>query len=228
MSEKELPELVVDAQGLLPVVAQEAGTGEVLMLAYANREALERTLQTGFAHYFSRSRLALWKKGESSGHLQRVREVRYDCDADTLLYLVEQEGPACHTGAHSCFFRAIGAKESSTLSPQSSALETAAILDRIYRVILDRKRTLPADSYVAALLQKGKDAVLKKVAEEAGELILSAKGDQREAIIWEAADLWFHTLVALAEAGITPAEVYGELGRRFGKRGKPKESPHGG
>jgi phosphoribosyl-ATP pyrophosphohydrolase/phosphoribosyl-AMP cyclohydrolase len=214
MSDKTLPELpglIVDAQGLLPVVAQEATTGEVLMLAYANREALERTLETGFAHYFSRSRLALWKKGESSGHLQRVREVRYDCDADTLLYLVEQEGPACHTGARSCFFR--------VLQKTGESGETAAILDRIYRVILDRKQTLPADSYVASLLRKGKDAVLKKVAEEAGELILSAKGDRREAIIWEAADLWFHTLVALAEAGITPAEVYGELGRRFGKRG---------
>lgn len=221
MSDKELPELVFDAQGLLPVVAQEAGTGEVLMLAYANREALERTLQTGFAHYFSRSRRTLWKKGESSGHLQRVREVRYDCDADALLYLVEQEGLACHTGASSCFFRVIHRDPSGT----EGSVETVSpdILDRIYRVILDRKKTLPADSYVAALLQKGKDAVLKKVAEEAGELILSAKGDQREAIIWEAADLWFHTLVALAEAGIAPAEVYGELGRRFGKKGKPKK-----
>ncbi len=220
MSDQALPELVVDAQGLLPVVAQEAGTGEVLMLAYANREALERTLQTGFAHYYSRSRQTLWKKGESSGHLQRVREVRYDCDADTLLYLVEQEGPACHTGAHSCFFRVLRETgESGVRSQESGETAAAEILDRIYRVILDRKKTLPADSYVAALLQKGKDAVLKKVAEEAGELILSAKGDQREAIIWEAADLWFHTLVALADAGITPAEVYDELGRRFGKKG---------
>jgi phosphoribosyl-ATP pyrophosphohydrolase/phosphoribosyl-AMP cyclohydrolase len=199
------PTLRYNAKGLVPAIIQDAATGEVLTLAYMNAEAFKRTLATGQTHFWSRSRNALWHKGATSGNVQTVRAIRIDCDADTVLITVDPAGPACHTGARSCFARPRrGAKP--TIGP--------GVLEAIYRVILERKRRPRRDSYVAALLAKGPDAILKKIAEESGEVILSAKNRKRGAIVWEVADLWFHTLVMLGAVGIPPSAVFEELNRR--------------
>jgi phosphoribosyl-ATP pyrophosphohydrolase/phosphoribosyl-AMP cyclohydrolase len=202
-----------DAAGLIPAVVQERGSGRVLMLAYMNRESLERTLKTGFTHFFSRSRRTLWKKGETSGHTQRVASVRLDCDGDALVVEVEQTGPACHTGAPTCFFRRV---EGERLAPDPDG--GGAVLDRVYRVIQDRKAHPVKGSYVASLFAGGVDHILKKVAEEAGEVLLASKNGERDQIVWETADLWFHTLVALGHHDIPPAAIYDELTRRFTNR----------
>jgi phosphoribosyl-ATP pyrophosphohydrolase/phosphoribosyl-AMP cyclohydrolase len=160
-----LPDLDVlqfNAQGLIPAIVQDVTTGQVLMLAYMNRQALEQTLATGLAHYWSRSRATLWQKGETSGHIQRVRDIRYDCDADTLLVSVEQAGAACHTGERSCFFRQLSDHSHATPLPVAEGL-----LQQLYEVILERKQRAPQDSYVASLMARGQDQILKKVIEEA-------------------------------------------------------------
>ena len=202
-----------DAAGLVPAIVQERASGRVLMLAYMNRESLERTLKTGFTHFFSRSRRTLWKKGETSGHTQRVVSVRLDCDGDALVVEVEQTGPACHTGAPTCFFRRV---EGERLAPDPDG--GGAVLDRVYRVIQDRKAHPVEGSYVASLFAGGVDRILKKVAEEAGEVLLACKNGERDQIVWETADLWFHTLVALGHHDIPPAAIYDELARRFTSR----------
>jgi phosphoribosyl-ATP pyrophosphohydrolase/phosphoribosyl-AMP cyclohydrolase len=213
-----------DANGLIPAIAQDAENGQVLMLAYMNAEALARTLETGLAHYYSRSRGRLWRKGEESGHVQRVRAIRYDCDEDTLLLEVKQEVAACHTGHRSCFFRELpdagrGAREASERRfDPAMVYRGLGILAEIYAVIQDRRARPPEGSYVAGLLSKGPDQALKKLAEEAAEVLLAAKGENREHIIYEMADLWFHSLVVLAQHEIRPEEIAQELGRRFGKR----------
>lgn len=226
--------------GLVPAVAVDAVTGQVLMLAYVNREALEATLRTGHATYFSRSRGRLWMKGETSGNVQRVREVRIDCDGDALLFVVDQRGTgACHTGEWSCFFRSLGgqpgwAKGPASLEPeglgaQEGVLYDARILDRLRAVIRDRRLHPRSGSYTSSLFERGIDTVLKKVAEESGEVILAAKGvdDLKkgqadpprlgrayDALAWEAADLLYHLLVALEAAELPPEAVWRELARR--------------
>jgi phosphoribosyl-ATP pyrophosphohydrolase/phosphoribosyl-AMP cyclohydrolase len=201
-------------QELIPAIVQDVASGQVLMLAYMNREAIQTTLATGVAHYWSRSRAKLWRKGETSGHTQYVREIRYDCDADTLLMRVEQVGVACHTGQRSCFFRSLFE------SPQHTNLQgPEAILSQIYEVILERKQRAPQESYVASLMARGQDQVLKKIAEEAAEVVMASKDGQPQAIIHEVADLWFHSIVALGWHSIPPQEVLEELQRRFGKSG---------
>jgi phosphoribosyl-ATP pyrophosphohydrolase/phosphoribosyl-AMP cyclohydrolase len=213
-----------DANGLIPAIAQDAENGQVLMLAYMNAEALARTLETGLAHYYSRSRGRLWQKGEESGHVQRVRAIRYDCDEDTLLLEVEQEVAACHTGHRSCFFRDLSRAGGGAMEASEQRFDPAmvyrglGILAEIYAVIQDRRARLPEGSYVAGLLSKGPDQALKKVAEEAAEVLLAAKGENREQLIYEMADLWFHSLIVLAQHEIRPEEIAQELGRRFGKR----------
>lgn len=207
-------ELQFDAQGLIPAIVQDAVTGQVLMLAYMNRIAIEKTLETGLAHYWSRSRSQLWRKGETSGHIQHVRDIRYDCDADTLLLLVEQEGVACHTGERSCFFHRLPGSPSTAEVPG-----TETLLHTIYTVILERQQRSPRESYVAALMARGQDQVLKKVVEEAAEVVLASKNDCAEEILYEMADLWFHSLVALAWHHLPPQGVLQELQRRFGKSG---------
>jgi phosphoribosyl-ATP pyrophosphohydrolase/phosphoribosyl-AMP cyclohydrolase len=208
-------------QGLIPAVVQEATTGQVLMLAYMNLEALERTLATGLVHYWSRSRAELWQKGETSGHTQRLRDLRYDCDADALLVSVEQEGVACHTGEPSCFFQRFGGTPESMPLPVSEGL-----LQRIYAVVQDRKKRTPQESYVASLMARGQDQVLKKVIEEAAEVLMASKDGGREAIVHEMADLWFHALVVLGWHDISPHEVLRELQHRFGKSGlRTHQSP---
>ena len=217
----DLSELQFGDQGLLPVIVQDVVTGQVLMLAYMNREALEKTLETGSAHYWSRSRSKLWHKGESSGHIQHVRDIRYDCDADSLLLLVEQEGVACHTGERSCFFRRLSGSPDKAESPVAEVL-----LHNLYEVILERRQRPPQESYVASLMARGQDQVVKKVVEEAAEVALASKNGRSEEILYEMADLWFHSLVALAWHRLPPQGVLQELRHRFGKSGlRPQLEP---
>lgn len=202
--------LTFDERGLIPVIVQDAESGQVLMLAFANEEAVTKTVETRFAHFFSRSRGTLWKKGETSGNTLGIVSVKFDCDSDALLYRVRPAGPACHTGEASCFFRTLKGGE------EAGGVE---IVSRVFETILDRQRRRPAGSYVASLFEKGKDAILGKVAEESGELIQAARANNRQAVVHEAADLIFHVLVAMTESGIRPGDVYAELFRRFGRGG---------
>ena len=204
-----LDDLRFDAQGLIPAVVQEADTGDVLMVAWMDRAAVVATLETGFTHFWSRSRATQWRKGETSGHVQHVQRVLADCDADTLLVQVHQEGPACHTGNPTCFFQA--------LHGEGGAAPT--MLARIETIVAARKAAAPAGSYVGGLLAKGEAAVCRKVGEEAVEVITAAlggEGDRR--LVEEMADLWFHTLVLLGERGIPLREVLKELSRRHSER----------
>jgi phosphoribosyl-ATP pyrophosphohydrolase/phosphoribosyl-AMP cyclohydrolase len=177
--------LAYDSAGLIPVVVQDAASGDVLMVAYTNREALDRTAQTGLAHFWSRSRGALWRKGETSGNEMRVREVRADCDRDALLMVVDPAGPACHTGTRTCF--------------GDDTPTAAGIMGDLGRVIAARASASPDGSYTARLLAKGPDHVLKKIGEEATEVVLAAKSESDERLAEEAADLLYHLMVAMAQ-----------------------------
>ncbi|WP_038057677.1 bifunctional phosphoribosyl-AMP cyclohydrolase/phosphoribosyl-ATP diphosphatase HisIE [Thermus amyloliquefaciens] len=199
-----------DERGLVPVVVQDARTGEVLTLAYANLEALEETLRTRQSTFFSRSRQALWRKGETSGHTQEVVEVLLDCDGDAVVYRVIPRGPACHTGERTCFHR--------PLLPGTPGL--GFVLGQVYATIQERLKTLPEGSYVARLHREGLDRILKKIGEEAGELIIAAKNQNPEEVRWEAADLLFHLLLVLAEMGLEP----GDLAQTLWARHKPSAS----
>lgn len=184
--------IVFDAAGLVPVVVQDHASGDVLMVAYANAEALARTAESGRAHFWSRSRRALWRKGETSGHELQVREVKTDCDRDTLLMVVDPVGPTCHTGTRTCF---------------GEATPTAAgVLEDVRRVIAARAAERPEGSYTVRLLSKGLDHTLKKIGEEATE------SDER--LAEEGADLLFHLLVALAQRGVEPVAVLEVLRKR--------------
>jgi phosphoribosyl-ATP pyrophosphohydrolase/phosphoribosyl-AMP cyclohydrolase len=182
-------------------VVQDRVSGDVLMVAWANEEAVRRTVESGLAHFWSRSRQALWLKGETSGNTLRVRALRADCDRDTLLLVVDPEGPACHEGTRTCF---------------GDAPATAAgVLAEVERVIDDRARERPDGSYTAKLLGKGLDHSLKKIGEEATELVLAAKAESPERVAEEAADLLFHALVVLRQRGVALADVLAVLeGRR--------------
>lgn len=238
-----------DERGLVPVVVQEDGTGAVLMLAYANEEALNRTLTTGRVWFWSRSRGELWQKGETSGSHLLVRSVRYDCDGDAVLVTAEATGPACHTGQHSCFYRPLTPPQVDTATPAQA--DTAGfqrspaapppsdgghrpagschVLAEVYETIRERKANPPPGSYVAGLLRQGRDGVLRKVSEEATEVLLAAKDGDGSALVHEIADLWFHTLVLMGMEGIEPARVFAELAARRGRRraGIPAVSPAG-
>ena len=186
------------------------------MMAYMNEEALTLTFESNVAHYFSRSRGKLWKKGESSGHFQHVKEAYLDCDNDTLLLKVEQIGVACHTGRVSCFFNRIDLTQ--TPSQPLTTIEYD-IYDTIYHIVQERKHADPKTSYVASLLHKGDNSILKKVVEEAGEFSFACKDNNEHEIIYEAADLMFHTLVALGAKNVHPERITSELKRRFGRSG---------
>ena len=192
--------LVYDANGLVTVVVQDRASGDVLMVAWANAEALARTAETGLAHFWSRRRKALWWKGETSGHTLRVVEARPDCDADTLLLVVVPSGPACHTGTRTCFGDA---------SPSA-----AGMLEELSRVVAERAAAPPEESYTARLLARGPDHVLKKIGEEATEVVLAARVQSDERLTEEAADLLYHLLVALHQRGLPLARVMDELRRR--------------
>ena len=203
-----LEELKFDEKGLIPAVVQDARTHRVLTLAYMNRESLAITLQEGRTCFYSRSRRTLWRKGETSGNVQRVVRVTADCDGDALLVEVEPAGPACHTGEESCFFRPLEG------APDSGAAEARFSLDGLYELLLGRKAERPAGSYTTYLFDKGREKILKKVGEECTEVIIGAMKDSREETVFEVADLTYHVLVLLAEMGVTPDEVRAELARR--------------
>lgn len=203
---------------LLPVIVQESSTLEVLMMAYMNREALQLSLETQIAHYFSRSKQRLWKKGESSGHLQHIERFLLDCDNDTLLIMVRQEGVACHTGRKSCFFTDMESGETVS-DPQIDTVATYGIVDELYHTILSRKNSDPASSWTAKLLHSGDNAILKKVVEEAGEFAFAIKDNDEKEIIYECADLAYHVLVALGSKNISPDRIKQELSRRAGISG---------
>ena len=213
-----------DKNPLIPVIAQN-DDGQVLMLAYANKEALELTLKTKFAHYYSRSRKRLWKKGEQSGHTQEVKEIYLDCDSDTILLKVKQNGVACHTGRVSCFFNRVDVKEETPAVQKE--ITSYSITDTLYHVIQERKNADPKKSYVASLLQKGENSILKKVIEEAGEFCFAIKDSDEKEIVYEAADLVFHALVALGYKDINPDLVKQELQRRFGLSGIEEKNSRG-
>jgi len=216
----DIKNLKYDSNGLIPAIIQDWKNGDVLMLAYMNEESLKKTIETGNTHFWSRSRNKLWKKGETSGNEQIVKEISYDCDNDTLLVKVEQKGVACHTGNRSCFY----SKLTQVVIPSEARnleVETFSgnVIDKIYEVILDRKRNLRESSYVSSLFKSGRDKILKKIGEEASEVVIGSKNDKKEEIIYEIADLWFHSLVLLGYHDITPEEIYKELQKRFGKSG---------
>jgi phosphoribosyl-ATP pyrophosphohydrolase/phosphoribosyl-AMP cyclohydrolase len=204
-----------DQQGLVPAVIQDAGSGAVLMMAYMNAESLQKTLDTGVTWFYSRSRRALWQKGETSGHVQKVREIYYDCDGDTLLVKVEQTGAACHEGTFSCFSRRLdgagGERDTSAAADYKPAM---TVLYELYNVINDRKANPKEGSYTTYLFDKGQDKILKKVGEEAAETIIASKNDAKGEILYEMADLWYHCLVLLAHHNITPTELFAELRSR--------------
>jgi phosphoribosyl-AMP cyclohydrolase / phosphoribosyl-ATP pyrophosphohydrolase len=204
-----------DADGLIPAVVQETETGEVLMVAWMDRAALEATRATGLSHFWSRSRRALWRKGETSGHAQHVDGIYADCDRDTLLVQVHQDGVACHTGARSCFFTRLGAPAGAV----SAGGAGPAMLEVLERVLQSRKVAPPPGSYVASLFEKGEAQICRKIGEEATEVVTAALGGEGdERLVAEVADLWFHSMVLLAARGIPLRRVFNELARRHGER----------
>jgi phosphoribosyl-ATP pyrophosphohydrolase/phosphoribosyl-AMP cyclohydrolase len=212
---------------LLPVVVQDVLSSEVLMVAYMNREALELSLSTGFAHYFSRTKGRLWKKGESSGHVQKIVEATLDCDEDTLLLKVEQSGVACHTGRKSCFFNSLQGGEEKPIEKDMSGVYS--VIDQLYHTILERKREGDiSTSYTAKLLEGGSNKILKKVFEEAGEFSLAVKDRDEAEIIYEATDLLYHVLVALASVDVDPDKIRREIKRRFGLGGLEEKASRNG
>ncbi|MEK7286540.1 MAG: bifunctional phosphoribosyl-AMP cyclohydrolase/phosphoribosyl-ATP diphosphatase HisIE [Nitrospirota bacterium] len=187
--------------GLIPAVIQDHKKNDVLMVAYMNAVSLQKTMETDETHFYSRSRKKLWRKGETSGHIQKVKAIFADCDLDTLLIKVDQTGVACHTGSRSCFF------------------EEMPVTQTLYKTIQDRKGALSSQSYTASLFNGGLDLILKKFFEEAGEFVISAKNKDKKAIIHETADMIYHLLVALCYHNITPDQIEKELAGRFGQSG---------
>jgi len=204
--------------GLVPVITQDATSNEVLMLAYVNKEALQLTLETKFAHYFSRTKQRIWKKGESSNHTQEIVEVLIDCDNDTLIFKVNQSGVACHTGRKSCFFTNLETQEE-TQEVQVDTSAAYGVIDNLYHTIIEKKNDDPKKSYTAKLLQGKQNSMLKKIVEEAGEFTFAVKDDDKEEIVYEGADLMYHCLVALASKNISPDQIKQEIARRFGMSG---------
>jgi phosphoribosyl-ATP pyrophosphohydrolase/phosphoribosyl-AMP cyclohydrolase len=226
--ELRLEDLTWGESGLLPAIVQEAHSGEVLMLAWMDREALARTLGSGRTWLWSRSRQAYWMKGETSGNVQDVIEVRYDCDADALLVRVVQHGDgACHTGARTCFYRTLNAEDGRDVSETPSADEhttatTAApstrslgeVLEELAAVLAQRHREQPEGSYTVKLLTGPQDKLLKKIAEEAGEVIIAARDHDVAQTRYEIADLFYHLLVVMEREGVSPSDLAAELASR--------------
>ena len=231
-----LSQIKFNNEGLIPVIIQDEKTNQILMLAYMNGESLEKTLKEGRTCFYSRSRRELWFKGSTSGNTQLVKKIILDCDNDTLLVLVEQKGVACHTGNYSCFFKEIkddrieeiiveppgllqkqqaeGAKPPQKESRGGQSEIDSEIIDEIYKVIKDRKLNYKNDSYVCKLLANSEGLLPKKIGEEAAEVIIALKDKDKDAIIYEVADLWFHTLVALGNCNISPRDIFKELKKR--------------
>jgi len=210
-------DLRFDEQGLIPVVVQDASTRQILTLAYMNAESLNITLETRETWFWSRSRSSLWHKGESSGNTQRVVDILVDCDNDALTVLVDPSGPACHTGAQSCFHNDIGYHAATGTGPEQEAtLED--VLSGLYQVIESRKRERPEGSYTTYLFDQGLDKILKKVGEESAETIIAAKNEDRDALVKESSDLLYHLIVLFVDRGLSLQDVSAELRQRSTKR----------
>ncbi|RTZ58746.1 MAG: bifunctional phosphoribosyl-AMP cyclohydrolase/phosphoribosyl-ATP pyrophosphatase [Gammaproteobacteria bacterium] len=203
-------EVKFDEKGLVPVIAQDYKTGEVRMLAYANGEAIKKTLETGYAHYYSRSRQKIWKKGETSGELQRVKEIRIDCDGDALVYVIEQEkNKACHTGERNCFYRNL---KGEYVIKKPLPFE---VLPRLQEVINERLKTMPEGSYTAKLAKEGIERIAQKFGEESVETLIAMVKRDKNQVVYESADMLYHWILALSYLGIDVVEVFEELAKRF-------------
>ena len=200
----DVSELKIDERGLIPAVVADAGRGKVLTLAYMNRESLQISMDKGLTCFWSRSRQELWLKGETSGNYQHLVSITADCDRDALLLLVDKDGPACHLGTDSCFSYPLWQSE------ERSAFD----LEGLYALLQQRKRELPAGSYTSYLFEKGLDKILKKVGEEATEVIIAGKAEDRRETVYEIADLCYHVMVLMVEAGISVEDVHRELASR--------------
>jgi phosphoribosyl-AMP cyclohydrolase / phosphoribosyl-ATP pyrophosphohydrolase len=211
-----LPQLKYDGDGLVTVVVQDRLTGEIRMLAHANEQALRATLASGQGHFYSRSRSALWRKGETSGNTLQVTEIWTDCDGDAVLYLVDPEGPTCHTGRASCFFRRLDPGGDVTPEPDAYG---RALLPRLFAELEKRKRNAAGPSYTRKLLDDGVDAIGAKIREEADELARALASETDARVVAEAAEEIYHLLVGLLARDITLRDVEGELSRRFGMSG---------
>lgn len=197
-----LDDVKFDERGLIPAIVQDATTLAVLTLAYMNRESLAKTMETQQTWFWSRSREELWHKGETSGNTQKVVSLALDCDADAIVVLVDPAGPACHTGAISCF-------ETGT-----NATGIGSVLDQLYQLIESRERERPSNSYTTYLFDEGLDKILKKVGEESAETIIAAKNEDQERVVSEVSDLMYHLLVLLVARGVSLEEISRELGQR--------------
>ncbi|UYZ21518.1 bifunctional phosphoribosyl-AMP cyclohydrolase/phosphoribosyl-ATP diphosphatase HisIE [Mesobacillus jeotgali] len=219
----KIEELKFDANGLIPAVVQDATTREVLTVAYMNEESLGKSLQTRETWFYSRSRQELWHKGTTSGNTQRIVEIKYDCDGDALVVLVEPAGPACHTGAVSCFSENLLERSDDGDSPESTlersdgqlaSLGDFAVMLELESTIRQREQDMPEGAYTTYLFEKGVDKILKKVGEEASEVIIAAKNRDPEELKWEAADLLYHLMVLLQEQKLPLKEVLVVLNKR--------------
>lgn len=217
-------EFKYNEQGLMPAIVQDYQTKDVLMVAYVNEKSLKLSLEKGETVFYSRSRQELWHKGETSGNTQEIKEIYYDCDQDTILFMVDPAGPACHTGETSCFYRKIAeetdakAKNMRKLQQQAQKIdadfESEKVVDFLYDLILSRKEEMPEGSYTSYLFEEGIDKILKKVGEESAEVIIASKNEPDNELVYESADLLYHMLVLLAERGITPDQIRSELKKR--------------
>lgn len=202
---------------LIPVIAQDEQSSEVLMLAYMDKEAYELTLSTGYAHYFSRSKQRIWKKGESSNHTQEVKDILIDCDGDTIVLKIHQNGVACHTGAKSCFFTSV-TKDKTLYNSEVDTSMIYGVVDTLYHTILSRKHDNSTNSWTNKLLND-KNLLLSKIREEADELAVAIDEEEDKQVIYEASDLLYHALVGLAYRDVSPDRIKQELARRFGTSG---------
>ena len=199
--------LTYNEKGLIPAIIQDADTLEVLMLGYMNEESIEITLKTKKVTFYSRSRNKLWTKGETSGNYLNLKSFKYDCDNDTLLILVKPDGPTCHTGKVSCFFN--------NVVEDKENIDYKNILVNLEKIIIDRKRNMPKDSYTTSLFKEGLDRITQKVGEEAIEVVIASKNNDDEDFIYETADLIYHLMVLLAQKNINLDDIYKELYSRF-------------
>lgn len=202
----ELSKLNYSDNGLIPAIIQDINTNEVLMMAYMNEESLQKTLATKQTWFYSRSRKKLWNKGETSGNFQKLKSMKYDCDADTLLIQVEPMGPSCHTGENSCFFTSI--------LDSSDSASNVGIMNKLYKLIEQRKENPQEGSYTNYLFDSGIDKILKKVGEENAETIIAAKNNSKDELIYETSDLFYHLLVLLVNQGVTLEDIFTELQKR--------------
>jgi phosphoribosyl-ATP pyrophosphohydrolase/phosphoribosyl-AMP cyclohydrolase len=245
MSDAIIHSLKFDRDGLIPTIVQDRVTGEVLMLAYMNGESLERTLQSGETWFWSRSRGELWHKGATSGHTQKVVDIRLDCDDDTLLVRVDPQGPACHTGERTCFFRNANAMGDHVVKPDATpaeldidftrdaaaieklqgqvslvnvpAMELGIQLQDLFKLVQERKDQRPPNSYTSYLFNSGLDKILKKIGEESAETIIAAKNEGKKELASEITDLLYHLLVLMVEREVSLRDIVEELSKRAGR-----------